>query len=313
MTLTPPHIEGRVGVRDGRKLGFAEFGPHDGRPILWMHGTPGARRQIPEAVRIVAEEHGVRFIGIDRPGTGLSTTHLYETVVDHMADIEILVDELNIDDMAVIGLSGGGPYALAAAYAMPERVKVVGVLGGVAPTRGDDGVAGGLVSLAVRFAPFLPPFRVPLAMLLTGIPKVVRPLGSQLLDLYARVSPPGDREVFARPEIKAMFLDDLSDGARRLGAPAADIVLFTRDWGFALGDVRVPVKWWHGDADHIVPLSHGQHCVERLTDAELFVRPGESHLGGFGAAEEVLETLLGAWNGPQTPPAAARRTASKIP
>lgn len=294
--LTPPRIEGRVEVRDGRKLGFAEFGPPDGHPILWMHGTPGARRQIPEAVRIVAEEKGVRFVGVDRPGTGLSTSHLYESILDHMADIEILCDQLRFEDMAVIGLSGGGPYALAAGYAMPDRIKVVGILGGVAPTRGTDAIGGGLVSLAVRLAPLLPPFRRPLAAFIGSLPRLVRPLGDPLFAGYARISPPGDREVFARPEIKAMFLDDLSEGARRMRAPVDDVILFTRHWGFELRDVREPVKWWHGDADNIVPLTHGRHCVERLPDAELFIRPGESHLGGFGAAEEVLETLLGAWD-----------------
>jgi pimeloyl-ACP methyl ester carboxylesterase len=292
--ITPPRIEGRVMVRDGRKLGFAEFGPVGGRPVLWLHGTPGARRQIPEAARLAAEKVGVRFVGIDRPGTGWSTSHLSASILDHIADLEILIDELGFEDLAVIGLSGGGPYALAAAYAMPDRVKVVGVLGGVAPTRGDDAVPGGLVSLAVRFAPLFPPLRVPMGLFLSTVVRVLRPVGHPALDLYARISPPGDRAVFARPEIQAMFLDDLS--GRRLRAPVDDIILFTRDWGFSVRDVKVPVKWWHGDADHIVPLSHGEHMVGLLPDAELFVRPGESHLGGFAAAEDVLETLLAAWD-----------------
>src|SRR4029077_14306494 len=93
-----------------------------------------------------------------------------------------------------------------------------------------------------------------------------------------------------------MFLDDLSDTGGRLRAPVDDVILFTRDWGFRLRDVKPPVKWWHGDADHIVPLAHGEHCVERLPDAELFIRPGESHLGGFAAAAEVLATLLATWD-----------------
>ena len=295
--ITPPRVEGRVAVRDGRKLGFAEFGPAGGRPILWLHGTPGARRQIPEDARVAAEKANVRFVGVDRPGTGLSTSHLYGSILDHMADLEILVDELGFEEMAVIGLSGGGPYALAAAYAMPDRVKVVGVLGGVAPTQGDDAVPGGLVSLATRFAPVFPPLRVPIGIFFSVLVQAIRPVGHPALGLYARFSPPGDRAVFARPEIKAMFLDDLADGGRRLRAPVDDIILFTRDWGFSVRDVRVPVKWWHGDADNIVPLSHGQHMVDLIPDAELFVRPGESHLGGFGAAEEVLlETLLAAWD-----------------
>src|SRR5437868_4408678 len=167
--ITPPRIEGRIRVREGRKLGFAEFGPPDGRPIVWLHGTPGARKQIPEDARLAAEEVGVRFVGIDRPGTGLSTSHLYGSILDFVDDLRILIDELRFDDLAVIGLSGGGPYALAAGYAMPDRVKAVGVLGGVAPTQGPEGVTGGLVSLAVRFAPLIPPFRVPLGGLLGAV------------------------------------------------------------------------------------------------------------------------------------------------
>ena len=56
--------------------------------------------------------------------------------------------------------------------------------------------------------------------------------------------------------------------------------------------MKVPVHWWHGDADHIIPFEHGVHSVRRLPDAELHVLPGESHLGGLGAGEEILVTLL---------------------
>jgi pimeloyl-ACP methyl ester carboxylesterase len=296
--ITTPRVEGRVTIRDDRTLGFAEFGPAGGRPILWLHGTPGARRQIPEAARLAAEEVGVRFVGVDRPGTGLSTSHLSDSILDHIADLEILVDELGFEEFGVIGLSGGGPYALAAGYAMPDRVKVVGVLGGVAPTRGDDAIPGGLVGFLLRFAPVYPPLRVPMGIALTAFVRLMRPVGHQGLAAYARISPPGDREVFARPEIQAMFLDDLSDAGRRLRGPVDDLILFTRDWGFSVRDLRVPVKWWHGDADNIVPLAHGRHMVDLIPDAELFIRPGESHLGGFAAAEEVLETLLATWDKP---------------
>src|SRR4029077_10432367 len=125
----------------------------------------------------------------------------------------------------------------------------------------------------------------------------VRPFGHEALRLYARVSPVGDRAVFDRPEIEAMFLDDITDTGGRLRAVVDDVILFTRDWEFSLRDVHVPVKWWHGDADHIVPLAHGEHCVGLLPDAELFIRPEESHLGGLGAAREVLDTMLATWDG----------------
>ena len=288
-----PALEGTVAVRDDRRLSFAEYGSRRGSAIVWMHGTPGARRQIPLEARAYAEEHGLRIVGIDRPGIGSSTPHLYANILDWTLDLEILLDTLGIDTLRLIGLSGGGPYVLAAGVAMPDRVHGVGILGGVAPTTGEDAVGGGMIQLAVRLAPLLSIARVPLGVALTGAIRLVRPLAGPALDLYAAVQPPGDRKLLARPEFKAMFLDDLLNGSRfQTSAPLTDLVLFTRDWGFSAADVTVPVRWWHGDDDHIVPLAHGQHLVERLPDATLKVIAGESHLGGLGIAQEVLGTLM---------------------
>ncbi len=288
-----PTLEGNVAVRDGRRLSFAEYGSHTGPAIVWMHGTPGARRQIPFDAREYAEEHGLRIIGIDRPGIGSSTPYLYPNVLDWTRDLALLLDALGIDDARVIGLSGGGPYALAAGAGLPERIRGVGVLGGVAPTRGSDAVSGGPIQLAVRFAPLLSAGRVPLGVALTTAIRTVKPLAGAGLDLYAMMQPPGDKNLLSRPEFKAMFLDDLLNGSRfQTSAPLADLVLFTRDWGFDLADVGVPVRWWHGDADHIVPFRHGQHVVDRLPDATMSVIDGESHLGGLGIAAAVLSELV---------------------
>ncbi|HWU23869.1 MAG TPA: alpha/beta hydrolase, partial [Nocardioides sp.] len=133
-----PVLEGSVAVRDGRRVSFAEHGAAQGDALVWLHGTPGARRQIPLEARAYAETNGLRLIGIDRPGIGSSTPYLYPNVLDWAADFEMLLDALGIDTVRVIGLSGGGPYTLAAAAALPERVLAAGVLGGVAPTRGPD-------------------------------------------------------------------------------------------------------------------------------------------------------------------------------
>ena len=296
-TLIAPLVEGTVTVEDGRRLGFAEFGVPHGRAVLWMHGTPGARRQIPQAARIAAAELGLRLIGIDRPGVGHSTPHLYGSIKDFATDLEYVLDRLGIDEFAMLGLSGGGPYVLGCAAAMPGRLKVAGVLGGVAPAVGPDAAAGGIVSLAARFAPVLKGLRVPLSWLLAGFFWSTRPVAVPAILLYARFSPEGDRQVFARPEMRAMFLDDLLTGGRPgLRAPVYDVVLFGRRWGFELSEVTVPVHWWHGDADHIVPLAHGRHVVDRLPDARFYVRAGESHLGTLGVAEEILGTLLDDWD-----------------
>ena len=231
--ITPPRVEGTVKVGRGlRRLGFAEFGPADGRPFVWLHGTPGARRQIPQSARVVAEERGVRIVGIDRPGVGSSTPHRYGSLLDFTTDLAKVADHLGIERFGMIGLSGGGPYALASCYALPDRIAVAGVLGGVAPARGDDAPPGGFVGRIAPLGPLATTFRAPLSLGLTGLVWAMRPLASTAFELYARISPEGDQRVFARPEIKAMFLDDFLSGSRRgMAAPILDFLLFSRAVG----------------------------------------------------------------------------------
>ena len=295
--LLAPLIEGTVTLEDGRRLGFAEFGRPHGRAVLWMHGTPGARRQIPQAARLAAAELDLRLIGIDRPGVGLSTPHRYGELADFPADLTFLLDRLGIEDFAMLGLSGGGPYVLACANALPGRMKVGGVLGGVAPTVGPDAAEGGIVGLAARFAPLIGGLRVPLGWMMATFFWSTRPVAVPAFRLYAHFSPEGDKLVFARPEIQAMLLDDLLMGGRPgLRAPLYDVLLFGREWGFSVRDISVPIHWWHGDADHIVPLAHGRHVADLLPNAEFYVRHGESHMGTLGAAEEILGTLMADWD-----------------
>ena len=195
---------------------------------------------------------------------------------------------------------------------LPERVHGVGVLGGVAPTRGEDAVDGGIIQLAVS-AGAVPHVR-PGAARHRADPeiRIIRPLAGPGLDLYAAVQPPGDKNLLSRPEFKAMFIDDLLNGSRfQTSAPINDLLLFTRDWGFSVADVTVPVRWWHGDDDHIVPFRHGEHVVERLPDATLKVIDGESHLGGLGIAEEVHLHAYGARPAPRRP-APQRRVPEEI-
>lgn len=297
MSIDRPKLEGNIAVGEDRQIGFAEFGNPQGRAVFWLHGTPGARRQIPTEARSFASRNNIRLIGIDRPGIGSSTPYQYENVLGFTEDLRTIADTLGINRFAVIGLSGGGPYTLATAAAMPDRVVMAAVLGGVAPLIGEDGISSGLMELAKIVRPILEVADTPIRWVAGSLIKVIAPFGSPALDLYARISPDGDRNLLSRPEFKAMFLDDLLNGSRKqLAAPFADIVVFARDWGFRLEDIKVPVRWWHGDADHIVPYAHGQHAVARIADAEMYTLSGESHLAGLGVPEDILTKILEVWD-----------------
>ncbi|HZN81831.1 MAG TPA: alpha/beta hydrolase [Mycobacterium sp.] len=297
VSIARPKLEGNIAVGDDRQIGFAEFGDPQGRAVFWLHGTPGARRQIPMEARVYAEQREIRLIGVDRPGIGSSTPYQYDTVFAFADDLHTIADTLGIDKFEVIGLSGGGPYTLACAAAMPDRVVAAGVLGGVAPVRGADAIGGGVSTLISAAAPVVELAGAPLRLAASTLIRLIRPVAEPALYAYARISPEADRQLLVRPEFKAMFLDDLLNGSRKqLAAPFADVVVFARDWGFRLEEVKVPVRWWHGDRDHIVPFEHGQHVVSKLPDAQLTHLPGESHLAGLGRAEEILGTMVELWD-----------------
>src|SRR6478672_5835895 len=297
VAIARPKLEGNIAVGDDRQIGFAEFGDPQGRAVFWLHGTPGARRQIPMEARVYAEQRQIRLIGVDRPGIGSSTPYQYDTVFAFAEDLRTIADTLGIDKFEVIGLSGGGPYTLACAAAMSDRVVAAGVLGGVAPTSGSDAIGGGVSTLVKGAAPVIGVAGAPIRLAASGLIRLIRPVAEPALYAYARISPEADRRLLVRPEFKAMFLDDLLNGSRKqLAAPFADVVVFARDWGFRLDEVKVPVRWWHGDCDHIVPFAHGQHVVAMLPDAELYTLPGESHLGGLGEAEAIMKTMNDMWD-----------------
>jgi pimeloyl-ACP methyl ester carboxylesterase len=289
-----PRAEGRFYLPDGRRLGFAEYGDPSGSVVLWCHGTPGARRQFPLLGRRAAEKLGLRVVVVERPGSGLSDPHPYTALADWATDIAHVADALGAERLGVVGLSGGGPYALACGAVPPLATRVAGVavLGGVVPSVGPEATEGIIEDLARRFEPMLSELRRPLAALSFGILAPLIPLSHYVLRAYSSIQPEGDQRVFADPEIEAVFVDDIILVVRgRLQAVIDDVRLFGRDWGFRLADVKVPVRWWHGDADPLVPFAAAQTAVSHLPDAELILRTGESHLGGFAKADDVLEFL----------------------
>lgn len=111
-------------VVDGRTVGYADFGPADGRPLVWCHGGPGSRLQPKPAAAALADV-GYRPIGIDRPGYGLSEVQVGRTIGGWVGDALAVLDALEVERATFVGVSTGGAYALATAATVPERVDGV--------------------------------------------------------------------------------------------------------------------------------------------------------------------------------------------
>ncbi|MBM3152820.1 MAG: alpha/beta hydrolase, partial [Chloroflexi bacterium] len=145
-----------ITLKDGRALGFAEYGDPRGKPVFFFHGTPGARlfRPPDEATR----KAGVRLICTDRPGYGLSTFQPRRRLLDWPADVAQLADALGIGKFYIAGHSGGGPHTLACAFGLPDRALAAAALSGASPADA-PGASDGMTPLnkfGFTFGRYLP-------------------------------------------------------------------------------------------------------------------------------------------------------------
>jgi len=116
-------------LKDGRRLGYAEFGVPNGKPLFHFHGYPGSRLE-GKLLHETAAKCGVRLIAIDRPGMGFSDVKPNRSILDWPGDVAELADSIGIDRFAVEGVSGGGPYSAACAYRIADRITKAGIVSG---------------------------------------------------------------------------------------------------------------------------------------------------------------------------------------
>jgi len=278
-------------LRDGRLLGYAEYGDPEGKPAFFFHGMPGSRLEA-QFGDAAAKKLGLRVIAIDRPGYGLSDFKPRRTFADWPDDVVELADALKVDRFAVAGVSGGGPYVAVCALRIPERLTAAGIISGVGPFDVPGATEGmsrrnRLIFGMARRLPWL--VNLPYWLMAQG----ARRFPDRFISLMMRSLPEPDKAVLARPEIRALFMEDAAEAFRAGGRGAAwDSVLYARPWGFRLEDITMEVHLWQGEEDVNVPPSMGRYQAEAIPNCRPTFYPGEGHLLIVDRMEEILAALF---------------------
>jgi len=280
----------QITLPDGRTLGFALYGAVRGNPILYFHGFPSSRLEARFA-HDLGLEFGARIIAVDRPGYGLSDYLPGRTILDWPKDILKLADTLGIDRFRVMAVSGGGPYALACAHRIPERIRSVGIACGLGPMD-VRGAGEGMVFLN-RFGLFLgkkaPGMVLGLFALVAG---AISCSPGAVVDLIAAHLHDPDRHVLRRPDVRRLLADSFRESVRAgPRGPAHDVLLYSRPWGFDLKEIEKEVYLWYGEKDAIVPPAMGRYLSEHIPRARLTRYPIDGH---FSLVVSRLKDLVGA-------------------
>ena len=263
---------------NNRLLGFSQYGNPNGKPLLFFHGLPSSRLECAEWAPL-ATKHDIHLIGIDRPGMGLSTFQPNRQILDWPADVLRLADHLSLNEFSVIATSGGSPYSLACAYALPrDRLRCVGVLEGAGPWH--LGTKGTLLIGRVAWNLWAwAPWTFKAVYERTAVPAARDADLERLNRIWGQAMErmrEKDRRVFEDKGVRRLTVEGFR--AAFIGGaegPAHEVRLLTRDWGFRCEDVGFEgVKLWYGDEDTNTPLRIGQWMAERLKGSKLRVIQG---------------------------------------
>jgi pimeloyl-ACP methyl ester carboxylesterase len=277
-----PRTDHTIDAPDGRRVGVAEFGSPDGPVVVLLHRSPGSRLLDPDPV--ATEAAGVRLVCVDRPGYGATDAVAAPSRAAAVDDLEAIVGALGLDDVALVGWSGGGQFAVEAAARPGVRARSLTLLATPAP---------------YHEVPWpIPPELVALCDAVPDDPagglEAIRAALGWFADApqAAAVGDPSPADAAARelPGVADALVAMTVEGARQ-GAEgmAFDIVAGSLRDPFPFDAIDVPVHLFGGDADLNVGLEHLDWWAARLSGAERRVLADTGHLLAVTHWAEILE------------------------
>ena len=277
---------------NGRKIAYTEYGDAEGRPVFYFHGTPGSRLEGNFADE-AGKKLGYRIIALDRPGYGMSDSQDDRQILDWPDDVRAAAEYLGIGKFGVIGVSGGGAYALACARAIPELLEFCVVMGSWAPVAEEPALWAQMAPLDRFFGRLSRSVRWPFYLAFSGIggaakwlpaKAFARSLDSSLCD--------ADREALADPALAEFFKEDIKEAFQQgVRGPADDAILLYKPWGFQIDEINAPVDLFHGTEDKFAPFAYAEYLDENLLYSQLHAYAGEGHFHMMHLFEEVLRRM----------------------
>ena len=244
--------------------------------------------------------HGLRVIAPDRPGFGLSSFQAGRRISDWSADVHALASHLRLSRFAVLGVSGGGPYAVACAHGLPQdMLSAVGVLAGSGPwIAGTQEVtlSRRLTSLAATYCPaaFEGASNILIAMLrrVAATDTVKKWLDNWIESMKREGNNDDDNDLSTQEARDRLIKTSLEAFAQGTGAFVQEARLLSHDWGFRFEDVKYDkVQIWHGSKDKNSPVGMTRYMAERLPHA-VMREFDEDHYTMGHHIEEVLSELI---------------------
>ena len=208
-------------------------------------------------------------------------------ILDWAADVDEAADLLGLDRFAVLGVSGGGPYALACGHALNSRVTSIGVAVGIAPPEAPGMDKAAIAKTSTRYLVRRVQFGLAAYAMRAG-------REDQFVDVAIKTMSSGDRDLLTAGQARDIFTATMKDALSQGGRGAAyEAGLYLKPIGFDLAQIGTPTHLWYSEDDETVPASAGRWLADQIPGSQFGVWPGHGHLTWMrsGEAAHVLATL----------------------
>lgn len=288
-----PVLDQQLQVSKDRKLGFNEYGPLNGIPLFYFHGSPSARIEFALfGNEALLQKLNIRLIAIDRPGCGLSDFQPDRRFMDWPKDVLAVADHLHLNRFAILGYSGGGPYAAVCALTIQDRITKVGIVSGTAPFV-EPHLADGIHKNSRNFMDLShqKPWLSRLILRMMGMMARFSPdkvISNALISL-----PEADQLIISSLEVQQAFLAMIQEALRNGPRGSQhDTRLMVTEWDFRPQDIQIPVHLWHGEIDQNAPVAMGRYMANAISRSQAKFYPNEGHLSLFkNNIEEIFLAL----------------------
>jgi pimeloyl-ACP methyl ester carboxylesterase len=271
---------------DGRVLAYTDIGEPGGPLVVHSHGAPSSRLEL-TAFEEAFSELGVRVVCADRPGYGGSSPKPGRRMAEWAWDVAAVADHLGMQRFAVMGASTGGPYAVACAAILPNRVASAAVVCGAT----DFGWANAWDDY--------PNYEAELMRIgdevqaATWCEARYGSDGSRFLEGGVVEMPQADEATLADEAIAAALYATVREAFRQgVGGYAQDVVAQGRPWTFDVGAIASPVWVLHGEADTDTPVAHARHTADVIPGAKLLLLPGHGHISILTEIPQLTARLV---------------------
>jgi pimeloyl-ACP methyl ester carboxylesterase len=281
-----------IELSDGRTLEVAAVGSPLGTTVFFHHGTPGATRSL-RSWESLLEYGDFYLVTASRPAYGRSSRHEGHDVASAVDDATAALAHFSRRRYVALGWSGGGPRSLASVALDPACLGAVAVAS-VAPADADFDWTEGMgpenveeFELARRGGPEYEAYMEAVGGAIAST--TADNLYDQLGGLFCEA----DRAVLSDDTERRTMVDSFAYScAGGWRGYYDDNVAIMGPWGFDVTDVERPVHLFYGDADLMVPPTHGAWLEAHVPGAVTHRHKDEGHLSIYVEYIDELAEVL---------------------